>query len=102
MLPLNEQVVAFVHSRTKHGKKQTLAIREMAIALRDIWEKADACPQSLFCIIRKCEQLLKDRNAIMTKYRNKDLSAGCGGESGDGGGAKEFACSGLGPEIANA
>ena len=31
-----------------------------------------------------------------------NVGAGCGGESGDGGGAKEFACSGLGPEIANA
>ena len=41
-LPTNEDVLAYINSRTRYGKmSQSLAMNEMASEVHGIWQKAD-------------------------------------------------------------
>ena len=48
ILPLNEDVISFLLSRTSHGKMDhSLAVTKVKNTIFDIWQKADYCPPSI-------------------------------------------------------
>ena len=66
-LPTNEDVFEFVNTRSKYGKQsQSLAIRKMADAVHEIWQKADTCPLSVPAIMVEAKKLLNERKKFLT------------------------------------
>ena len=66
-LPTNEDVFEFVNTRSKYGKQsQSSAIRKMADAVHEIWQKADTCPLSVPAIMVEAKKLLNERKKFLT------------------------------------
>ena len=69
ILPLNEDVISFLLSRTSHGKMDhSLAVTKVANTIFDIWQKADCCPPSVPAIKKKVEKLMRDRKNCLTTF----------------------------------
>ena len=69
-LPTNDEIFEFVNTRTKYGKQpQNFALRKMAEAVHDIWQKADTCPLSVPAILAQGQKLLNERRNFLRSSR---------------------------------
>ena len=88
ILPTNGDVFRYINSRTAKRKLELgPTIHEAVTKIHHIWQKADACPMSVTCMIKRCHKnkvkelgfwTRNEANDTMgriefpTKYKNKN------------------------------
>ena len=76
ILPTNGDVFRYINSRTAKRKLELgPTIHEAVTKIHHIWQKADACPMSVTCMIKRCHKLLKDRRDFVDKIHSETLAS---------------------------